>query len=75
MDVSGAAAVLGQSIAGLADVAGGWGLLLGVLFGTVLLAELIINQAAAALMFPVVVALAATQGLDPRPLVRPPWPR
>lgn len=69
LDVSGAAAVLGQGIAGLADVAGGWGLLLGVFFGTVLLTELIINQAAAALMFPVVLALAATQGLDPRPLV------
>jgi di/tricarboxylate transporter len=69
LDVSGAAAVMGQGIALLADVVGPWGLLLGVFFGTVLLTELIINQAAAALMFPVVMALAATQGLDPRPLV------
>jgi di/tricarboxylate transporter len=69
LDVSGAAAVLGQGIAMMADVVGTWGVLLGVFFGTVLLTELIINQAAAALMFPVVVALAATQGLDPRPLV------
>ena len=69
LDVSGAAAVLGQGIAMLADVVGTWGLLLGVFFGTVILTELIINQAAAALMFPVVLALASTQGLDPRPLV------
>jgi di/tricarboxylate transporter len=69
LDVSGAAAVLGQGIAMLADVVGTWGLLLGVFFGTVILTELIINQAAAALMFPVVIALANTQGLDPRPLV------
>jgi len=69
LDVSGAAAIMSTGIGQLADVVGAWGLLLGVFFGTVLLTEMIINQAAAALMFPVALALAATQGIDPRPLV------
>ncbi len=43
-------------------------MLLGIFYGTVLLTEFIINQAAAALLFPIVVALASSQGLDPRPL-------
>ena len=69
LEVSGGAAVLGEGISVLAALGGGWGVLLGVFFATVVLTELIINQAAAALMFPVVVAVAAGQGLDPRPLV------
>lgn len=69
LEVSGGAGLLGDGISMLASVAGDWGLLLGVFFGTVLLTELIINQAAAALMFPVVVALASAEGVDPRPLV------
>lgn len=69
LKASGGAEILGDAIAALGGVAGEWGLLLGVFFGTVLLTELIINQAAAALIFPVVVALASAQALDPRPLV------
>ncbi len=69
MEVSGGATILGEGITVLGQVAGDWGLLLGVFFFTVVLTELIINQAAAALMFPVVVALASAQGLDPRPLI------
>ncbi len=69
LEASGGAQVLGEALTALAGVAGEWGLLLGVFFGTLLLTELIINQAAAALMFPVVVAVAGAQGLDPRPLV------
>jgi di/tricarboxylate transporter len=69
LDVSGAADLLGDGISVLASIGGEWGVLLGVFFGTVILTELIINQAAAALMFPVVIALASDQGIDPRPLV------
>jgi len=69
LEVSGGAAIVGDAITALGSVAGDWGLLLGVFLSTVLLTELIINQAAAALMFPVVVALASTQGMDPRPLI------
>lgn len=69
LEISGGAELMGEGIAALGDVAGAWGLLVGIFAGTVMLTELIINQAAAALMFPVVVALASAQGLDPRPLV------
>jgi len=69
LEASGGAEILGMGISALGDVAGDWGILLGVFFGTVLLTELIINQAAAALMFPIVFALAGAEGLDPRPLV------
>lgn len=69
LEASGGAAILGGAVSVMAEVAGDWGLLLGIFLGTVLLTELIINQAAAALVFPIVLALAASQGLDPRPLV------
>jgi di/tricarboxylate transporter len=69
LEASGGADILGHGITVLEAYAGEWGLLLGVFVGTVLLTELIINQAAAALVFPIVVAVAATAGLDPRPLI------
>lgn len=68
LDVSGADALLGQGVGALAGLFGEWGLLLGIFVGTVVLTELIINQAAVALVFPVVLTAAAAQGLDPRPL-------
>jgi di/tricarboxylate transporter len=43
------------------------GLLIGVLFATVLLTELITNNAAAVLVFPIAMAVASQAGLDPRP--------
>ncbi|MFB6240040.1 MAG: SLC13 family permease, partial [Gemmatimonadota bacterium] len=66
---SGAAELLGGGLEWVAGAFGPVGLLVGVFVGTVLLTEVVINQAAAALAFPVVVAAAASQGLDPRPLV------
>lgn len=69
LEASGGAEILGDGISALAGVAGEWGLLLGVFFGTVILTELIINQAAAALMFPIVLAVAGVAEIDPRPLV------
>ncbi len=61
-----AAAVAGGAI-GLSAPLGDRGALLGVVLATVVLTELITNNAAAALMFPVGVATAGGLGLDPRP--------
>ena len=49
-------------LGGLGDI----GLLLGVLVATTLLTELITNNAAAVLMFPIALATAHEAGLDPR---------
>jgi di/tricarboxylate transporter len=43
------------------------GLLFGVLLATVMLTELITNNAAAVLVFPIAMAVASQSGLDPRP--------
>ncbi len=66
---SGAAAFLGQGLEATGDLLGPVGVLVAVFVGTAMLTETIVNQAAAALAFPVVVAAAGAQGLDPRPLV------
>ena len=64
---------LGQVIAGgLVDVMSPWGAvgaLAAVLIATMALTELISNNAAAALMFPVALSAAATVGVDPRPFI------
>ncbi|MGH2746796.1 MAG: SLC13 family permease [Actinomycetota bacterium] len=46
---------------------GDLGLLLGILLATVALTELVTNNAAAVLMFPIAFATASAAGLDPRP--------
>lgn len=54
------------------DAVGGWGplgLLAAICFATTLLTELITNNAAAALIFPIAVAAAQNAGLDPKPFV------
>jgi di/tricarboxylate transporter len=54
---------------GLVDAFGGfgvYGVLLGLVLATVLLTELITNNAAALLMLPVAVTTAGAAGLDPR---------
>ncbi|HET7520130.1 MAG TPA: SLC13 family permease [Candidatus Limnocylindria bacterium] len=64
---------LAQAIAGgLVDIMsplGPVGALAAVLIGTMILTELLSNNAAAALMFPVGLATAAAIGADPRPFV------
>jgi di/tricarboxylate transporter len=64
---------LGEAIAGLVvDAAaplGPIGGVLAMLLATMLLTELVSNNAAAVLMFPIAVATAAGLGMDPRPLV------
>ncbi|MGE3140527.1 MAG: SLC13 family permease, partial [Thermoleophilia bacterium] len=46
---------------------GDLGLLFGVLLATIIITEMISNNAAAVLLFPIAVATASTAGLDPRP--------
>jgi di/tricarboxylate transporter len=62
---------LGATLAGgIMAVAGGFGptgALLGVLLTTIVLTEIITNNAAAVLVFPLALATSASMGLDPRP--------
>lgn len=69
IDVSGLAGLTGSVIADLGAVFGPMGLLTAVVLGTMLLTELITNNGAVALFFPVVVSIAQTDGLDPRPFI------
>jgi di/tricarboxylate transporter len=46
---------------------GDLGLLFGVLIATILVTEMISNNAAAVLLFPIAIATAASAGMDPRP--------
>ena len=67
IEKSGLAAVLGSGIVGLAGSFGPTGVLLGVILATLLITELITNNAAAVLLFPIAVASAASLGVDARP--------
>ena len=64
---------LGQTVADLIvngmSPLGAIGALAGILIATMALTELISNNAAAALMFPVALATASSVGADPRPFV------
>lgn len=63
---SGLADQIAETIIGSFSSLGDVGLLLGVLLATVLLTELITNNAAAVLMFPIALSTAGQAGLDPR---------
>jgi len=66
---NGVADILGQ---GLLSVFGHWGIFgafVAVYFFTLLLTELITNNAAAALAFPIAYSLAIGYGIDPRPFI------
>lgn len=68
MEASGGAAWIG---AGMIDVFAGYGelgIVAGLLLTTAVLTEVITNNGAAALVFPIALSLAGTQGLPPRPL-------
>ena len=67
LEQSGAAAALAGLVVAVAEGLGPLGVLAGVYLVTMLLTELITNNAAAALVFPVATAAAAELGLDPRP--------
>jgi di/tricarboxylate transporter len=67
ISASGLAGELASALVGASERLGDYGLLAGVLVATMLLTELITNNAAAVLMFPIAVSTAAQAGLDPRP--------
>ncbi|MGH7443493.1 MAG: SLC13 family permease, partial [Longimicrobiales bacterium] len=64
---SGLAAAIGAVIVGGFDGFGPVGLLFAVTLATLALTELITNNAAAVLVFPIALATASQLGLDPRP--------
>jgi di/tricarboxylate transporter len=66
MVVSGLAEQIADLVVDTFSGLGGYGLLLGVVLATVLLRELITNNAAALLIFPIAVTTAVTLGLEPR---------
>lgn len=66
LETSGLAAELAGALVSTFSQFGDLGLLLGVLVATVCLTELITNNAAAVLMFPIAIATATQAGLQPR---------
>jgi di/tricarboxylate transporter len=67
IQTSGLAALLGSAIVGGLGAYGPLAVLLAVTLATSALTEIITNNAAAVLMFPIAVSTAAGAGLDPRP--------
>lgn len=63
---SGLADELAAGIVGLLDGFGSRGVLLGLVLATIVLTELVTNNAAAMLMYPIAVSAAVAAGLDPR---------
>src|SRR5262245_57446738 len=68
MEKSGLAAAAAQLMTDATGGASVHGTLLGLTLTTVLTTELITNNAAATLLFPIAVASASRLGVDPRPL-------
>jgi di/tricarboxylate transporter len=66
IETSGLADRLARGLAGLADAGGPAATLLAVVLATVALTELVTNNAAAALVFPIAVHAAAEVGASPR---------
>jgi di/tricarboxylate transporter len=66
VEASGLAGLAASGVGGLTSTWGARGALLGVVALTLLLTEMITNNAAAVLVFPVALATAASTGLDPR---------
>jgi di/tricarboxylate transporter len=65
MENTGLAASVANGLSGAFGQWGDRGVLLGVVLATVVLTEMITNNAAALLMFPIGLAIAATSGLNP----------
>jgi di/tricarboxylate transporter len=66
LQTSGLAETIASGLISAFDPFGDVGLLLGVLLATILLTEMITNNAAAVLMFPIAFATSTQAGLDPR---------
>jgi di/tricarboxylate transporter len=66
MQSSGLAATVANSLVDLFGGFGDRGVLLGIVLATIILTEMVTNNAAALLMLPIAVAAASATGLDPR---------
>lgn len=66
MESTGLAAEVADGLAGGLDRFGSVGIVLGVVLATSLLTELVTNNAAAVVMFPIAMASAGPAGVDPR---------
>jgi di/tricarboxylate transporter len=68
MDASGTAELVGGGIVNLTEAYGSRAVLAGIVVATALLTEIVTNNGAVAIMFPIVVSVAQTLGIDPRAL-------
>jgi di/tricarboxylate transporter len=66
MEETGLAAAVAHALTGLFDGFGPWGVLFGVVITTITVTELITNNAAAVLVFPIAMSSAVQVGADPR---------
>ena len=66
VEVSGLAAIISDGLIGSLGTFGEIGVLSGVILATVALTELVTNNAAALLMFPIAISSAGAAGMDPR---------
>lgn len=69
MEASGAAQLLGEGIVDATSALGPYGLLAGVVLATALLTNMLTNNGAVALIFPIALSIAESQGLNPRPII------
>ncbi|HRP94630.1 MAG TPA: SLC13 family permease [Rhodocyclaceae bacterium] len=69
MEDSGAALLIANGVRGIFDGYGVWGALIGVYLLTLILTEMVTNNAAAALAFPIALSTAKALGVDPIPFV------
>jgi di/tricarboxylate transporter len=67
VQVSGLADILAGGLQAAFSPLGEWGVILGIVLATMALTELITNNAAAVLMFPLAMSTAGTLGASPRP--------
>jgi di/tricarboxylate transporter len=69
MEASGAARLLGEGIVDATRALGPYGLLAGVVLATAVLTNIVTNNGAVALMFPIALSVAEGQQLDPRAFI------
>ena len=69
MEASGAAQMLGRSIVEATKPFGPYGLLAGLILATAILTNIVTNNGAVALMFPIALSMAESQQLAPRALM------
>lgn len=69
MEASGAAMLIGEGVVQATEALGPYGILAGLVIATTLLTNVVTNNGAVALMFPVALSVAQAQGFDPRALM------